>query len=274
MLTYTTATLAAVSALVSGAVLEILPEGGPQRAASPSTAATQDRRVTAQFQTAPVAEVMRWLRTQGVNFAASQGELPDTRITLNIVDQPLRDALRAVAAALGGRWERTGQIYVFRKGPEARFEFDGPDVRVRSMESDEMQRMSERMRRIFEEGRSRPIEGLDAERFRAMGEEIRKQMEEMMKDLPSRDRLPAMPKFERGSGPGGTRIMLGQADIRKLVEGLTAEQWAKHERQGYLTFEDLTSEQRRHVTVPSGDTWSLSFSIDGKTLNLRSGRDQ
>lgn len=75
------------------------------------------QKVSASFNHAAVSDVMDWLTKNGVSFVADDGDLPkDETITLNVQDQPLDDVLNAVASALGGHWERKGQVRVFRKG--------------------------------------------------------------------------------------------------------------------------------------------------------------
>jgi hypothetical protein len=84
--------------------------------ATVSQAATQ-KRVSVSFERAPVRDVIDWLTKQGVSFMMTDTQIPtDKRISINVVNQPLEDVLNALASSLGGRWERRGNILVFRSG--------------------------------------------------------------------------------------------------------------------------------------------------------------
>ncbi|MGI8923042.1 MAG: hypothetical protein ACR2HJ_03220 [Fimbriimonadales bacterium] len=68
--------------------------------------------------------------------------------------------------------------------------------------------------------------------------------------------------------PPATRF--GGSDIPKLIGSLSAQQKARHERQGYLTPSDLTPEQRRFAgQLPDMGAWTLTYVIDGKKLTLK-----
>ena len=65
--------------------------------------------------------------------------------------------------------------------------------------------------------------------------------------------------------------ILDDAKIRQLMESLTEEQRAKHELRGHLTLGDLTDAQREIVKdLPADGTWSISYSIDGQKITLKS----
>jgi hypothetical protein len=282
VLTHITASIAALAAATLGTnfAVEAEPQAKEVKLSAVQATRALQRNVTVRFDNAPVAEVVKWLGAQGVSFAISQDELPSGRITLNIVDQPLSDSLKAIAAALGGRWERTGDIHVFRKGmgnvfapsrmsiPEIRpgqqFEPFSPEARAKLQE----QLLKERS--VF--GKE------EMERVQAM----RKQMEEMLKtrgefrvEGPEGLKLREMIQGERLKGLMGDRIAVSRlqtGDLKQLLESLTPEQREKHERQGYLGFEDLTPAQQRMLNVKGDGNWTVSYSADGKKITIRSGK--
>ena len=76
-----------------------------------------EQRVSADFKHAAVSDVLDWLSKNGINFATADSELPkDATITLSAKDMPLSQVLDSIASALGGHWERRGDMRVFRKG--------------------------------------------------------------------------------------------------------------------------------------------------------------
>ncbi len=107
-------TTLAVLAGLSGALFLNAPlcQGAP-----PQARAAADGKLTLVFSNVQVTEVLERLKTQGVNFVVGQGELEANRtITLNLIDQPREVAMDLLAEALGGRWERRGEVYLYRKG--------------------------------------------------------------------------------------------------------------------------------------------------------------
>ena len=112
-----------VWSLAAAAVLVGAPAGLHRQPAqagavpAPAVEVQAEQRVSADFQHASVADVMDWLTKNGANFVAADSELPkDATITLNAKDVPMRELLDAIASALGGHWERQGNMRVFRKG--------------------------------------------------------------------------------------------------------------------------------------------------------------
>jgi hypothetical protein len=74
-------------------------------------------KVSAKFRNAKVNDVLDWLEHQGISFVMGENMVrPDQTVTLNIVDQPAGDVADAIAAALGGHWDRRGNIRVFQPG--------------------------------------------------------------------------------------------------------------------------------------------------------------
>lgn len=69
-----------------------------------------------------VAEAAKWLTSQGISFVISDANLSQKKIMINMVDQPLRDAVQAIGDALGGTWSKRGNVYVFQGGHQMFFD--------------------------------------------------------------------------------------------------------------------------------------------------------
>ena len=68
-----------------------------------------------------VADVVKWLTSQGISFAISDATLGQKKIMINMVDQPLRDVVQAIGEALGGTWAKSGNVYAFKPGHQMFF---------------------------------------------------------------------------------------------------------------------------------------------------------
>ncbi len=63
-----------------------------------------------------VSDVAKWLTEQGISFVISDQNLAQRKLMINLVDQPLKDAVAAIGEALGGTWVKKGDVYVFQSG--------------------------------------------------------------------------------------------------------------------------------------------------------------
>lgn len=184
--------------------------------------AAQTRRVSASFDNASVADVMKWLTKQGYDFSASDTDLPkDAHITLHVKDKPLGDVLAAIGSSLGGHWDRQGSIYVFRKGGRSGITwaapgevFGTPDMDkawVKGMQMDakdsqawakamekqaaEMQKLGTKMQGMQEfKFDSKALAEKNAENSKVWAKEMAKQAEEMKK-LGTKLRFETAPTF-------------------------------------------------------------------------------
>ncbi len=87
--------------------------------------AALDRAVTVDFKDASITEVLNWLAEKGVNFVADTGNAKqNAKLTMHIVNRPIREVLDAVAATFGGKWEKRGSTFAFVSGS------DNPLLRV------------------------------------------------------------------------------------------------------------------------------------------------
>ena len=73
--------------------------------------------VSVRFTNAKAKEVFGWLQKKNVNFVVDDSQLPANKtITLNLQNQAMEDVLEAIGSALGGRFEKRKDIYVFQAG--------------------------------------------------------------------------------------------------------------------------------------------------------------
>lgn len=75
-----------------------------------------DKKVSANFQSATVADVLKWVSKQGVNFVVNDEELKPKRVTMNLKDVKLHEALSGLADVLGAHWQTKGSMLVLRAG--------------------------------------------------------------------------------------------------------------------------------------------------------------
>lgn len=130
-------------------------------------------RVSASFNQASVREVLDWLSKNGVSFVAADGDFAkDATVTLNVRNQPASDIADAIAQALGGHWQRRGEIMVFRKGGHD-FMFSGPGA----MTMPRVQGFP-----LSEGGQMFRFEGPDGKK--TMGIEMQRSMEKLHEALP------------------------------------------------------------------------------------------
>ena len=75
-----------------------------------------DRLVSVQFNNSSAGDVIKWLSKQNVNFVANVDKLPKSKITMNVNQVPLHEALETVAESLGGSWQVRGTTLIFQSG--------------------------------------------------------------------------------------------------------------------------------------------------------------
>lgn len=92
--------------------------GFDQARQAPEPAARQDQgRLSMSFSDATVGQVLDWLKSKGVDFVVSDEQVDkDSHISINLNNQPLAAVMDALGRAWNGRFERQGDIWVFRKG--------------------------------------------------------------------------------------------------------------------------------------------------------------
>lgn len=140
------------------------------RAAAPAPAMTQTRlwvmapqgapelqkKVTVAFEAAPLGDVLRWVKSQGLNFAvAPDAGFVNRKLTLSVRGVPISDVLEAIAEAYGGEWVQRGTIQVLanRGGVGAAPRIASPadlPLRIREMVPRIQSEQHEAMRRAIE----------------------------------------------------------------------------------------------------------------------------
>lgn len=127
--------MAAVSTVIAGGYVAQQTEAAHSKPQAPiqfaSYVTEQDlnRRVSVDID-GTFADVLKWLKQQNVDFVIADDASAKRRISLHMHDKPLREAMDAVAKALGGEWERENDTYVFQSGSQGMF-FKGemPDMK-------------------------------------------------------------------------------------------------------------------------------------------------
>lgn len=115
--------MAAVSTVIAGGYVAQQTEAAhskpqaPIQFASYVTEQDLDRRVSVDID-GNFSDVLKWLKQQNVDFVIADESVGKRRISLHMHDKPLREAMDAVAKALGGEWERENDTYVFQSGPQ------------------------------------------------------------------------------------------------------------------------------------------------------------
>lgn len=72
----------------------------------------QDRRVTVRIN-GTLEDVIKWLGDNGVSFVLENKDLSGRKLTINLVNQPIEDAIAAIADALDVSYTKKGDIYAF-----------------------------------------------------------------------------------------------------------------------------------------------------------------
>ncbi|HMS53932.1 MAG TPA: hypothetical protein PKA27_00900 [Fimbriimonadaceae bacterium] len=292
----------------------------PQEDVKPPSVALQAKRVSVNFKNATLQEVTDWLSSHGLSYVMKI-EPGDARLTINIVDQPLKDAANAIAEAMGGRWVQSGNVFTFTKGSrnmvftrgleldeqglaklkelkgldekalqehlgkikELRidpknfqgFTWEGKDMKP--LDEKAMKELEQRLGKIKEF----KFDPKEMKGFKFEGKEFKPFDEKSMKEFNER-----MEKWSKEIGKDGKAFVwdgkalegfkmdeglaLRMQDLDKLMESITKDQWALHEKQGHLKWSDLTPAQQKMMGNGKADkNWSVSISKDGKTLNFK-----
>ena len=259
------------------------------------------REVTVDFQAAPAKEVFEWLGQNHYSFVAKEGTF-DGRLTVKIHGKPLSDAAEAIAKAMGGHWERSGDIFTLVPGPKtAPWDFAIPSTLVPFSDKDTNPL-------LFKEFKLLPKD------FTQMSPEMLKELKDMKVVMPDMKALKDMKVYMPDSkqmkdmldlelkmskdfakiAPDPKRMKelevraqdlakayAGDAkafsfksqNIGDLMASITKAQWELQAKQGYLKSSDLTAAQRKMLgsETVKGD-WTITFSVDGKTLTIKGGK--
>ncbi len=291
------------------------------RASAPTQAdSALDKRVTKSLDSVTLKEALSALAEQGLSFVVIENDkAQNVRITIHVVDQPLRDVMDAIASAYGGHWSRKGSVYILSDGRNseaqfAPFEWRGFDRNALGqhelpkdlMKKDsgaaalvlpkELMKDDEMKLQILNPEIQKKIESATQEAMKArdMNPEMQKKIESAMQEaMKARDMNPEMQKKIESAMQEAMKArvldstLMGEPkmlsnemrlfsfpsgqNFDKLLGSLTPQQKSLMAKRGYLTPKDLTKTQLGYLgKLPEGADWSVSISIGGKTLKLRS----
>ena len=239
----------------------------------------QDGKVTIRLNDATPAQVFDQLRAAGLNFVVeTSGIEKGKRLTLNLQGQPADKALSAVAEALGLSVAKKGDVYTLRPGWGGMV---APEVWAGEMPKDWEKRMEG-----FRIAPRAWAFGPDGE-FNFEGKELtpeqREKLEKALKDLPNvkieiDKALQDLPKISAEAREAMDKAMAERArafkfegaNLTKIMETLTKEQWELHEKQGHLKPSDLTPAQRELLGAKGEGDFSITIDKDGKKLTIKS----
>ncbi|MDX2064978.1 MAG: STN domain-containing protein [Fimbriimonadaceae bacterium] len=248
--------------------------------------ALETKRVSAKFNQANARDIVNWLTSNGVNFVLDDDELPIKKsISMNLVNQPLGEVLQAIGTALNGRFVRRGEIYVFRPGvdPEAFFWAPGRSPRLPSPMPP--------IPPLTKEQRKGLLDQEGTQRFEFNREEFEKAFKDFDKKFNSEEFRKAFKDFEtkfdaeafgkqfkdlefrmESDFPRAFGVVpdVNGTNIDALLKSLTKAQKEKQAKQGYLTPEDLTAEQRRMLSKDLKGEYTIEIRRDGQVFRLQS----
>lgn len=255
-----------------------LEEASPQDAKVEATGQSGlDRRVSMAFSDAPLTDVLARLSQEGLSFVADSSSFsPSARLTISIQDKPLKAVMDAIADVFNAKWSEKDGVYILKRiwaSPNMGLTETLPQdfwESLPKMEGD--LDLKDFMKRFFGD----EVFKFEGWRFMPkMDQEFDfkgylKQFEDL-KLMPGDEK--AFEKLRESLKDREFRFSFGGMNLKPLMDSLTDDQWAKHQSQGYLTLDDLTDAQKKLVgKLPSGDAWSITLSIDGRSLTLRSSK--
>lgn len=243
----------------------------------------QDGKVTIRLNDATPQQVFDQLRAAGLNFVVeTNGIEKGKRLTLNLQGQPADKALAAVAEALGLSVAKKGDVYTLKPGWGG---IVAPEVWSGEMPKDwekEWSEHAERFRvapRVWAFGPKGEFNFEGKELTPEQREKIEKALEDLpdvkieidraLKDLP---KIPAEAResIDKAMADRARAFKFEGANLTKVMESLTNEQWELHERQGHLKPSDLTPAQRELLGAKGEGDFSITIDKDGKKLTIKS----
>ncbi len=232
-----------------------------------------DRKVTVKFNNASAGDVLKWLTKQNVNFVANTDTLPKSKITVNLSNVPLHEALGAVADALGGAWMVKGSTLIFHTGgvrfsPFAttrNYTFPSEGFRTIDPRAFKMQPLEGRaFAYSFDEKAYKDLgklKGLDGKTFNYQFDD--KAFKELKRFNEKDDAL------GRINGTFGFK----KVDAKKFLDSMSATQKDLMKKQGYLKVSDLTEDQKKMIfDNPIGELpkeFTFMLNLDGQKVIIK-----
>ncbi|HWD37460.1 MAG TPA: hypothetical protein VG944_01310 [Fimbriimonas sp.] len=249
-----------------------------------SSQGENSKLVSVTFRNARVGDVLSWLDRHGVSYVVDDGAVKQRSITVNIKNQPLRDVIDALGSALGGHWERRGQIHIFVAGPGffgtygamspwldgKSFKNGFPDKNIKEWTTPDGKQFKfwatpngqgqfspDKSFKLF----TTPDKNFKFENgkgwFTPDGKEFK---------LWS---TPDGKSFNFGKGDGV--FFMKHVDYDSLLKSLTDKQKDLEKSQGYLTLDDLTPKQREMLGIDhQSGNFEFVFEKDGQKLTIKS----
>lgn len=241
----------------------------------PLQAPTPDKRVSASMNNASMDDVLEWLRRTGVNFVIDAGDpAARARLNINVNNQPLKDVMDAIAEALGGEWQKNGDVYSLRSGHG--FEAAPPAMgELQMFDEGEMRAWGEHLAPKIRE-HLRGMEGFEnfeelapliEKQFGEMGPGFEKRMHELAPKLEKLKDLELELKGLDELPPMHFR-MLDDENVSKLLKSITPKQKELMKSRGHLTPDDLTSDQKAMLEEFGGLRGNLSLHRDGDKIRI------
>lgn len=179
--------------------------------------------------------------------------------------------MKAWAEKFAKQFGEDGKARVFMMPPDSIKEFKMDSKSAAELEK-HMKELHEKLgKELGKDGRVFQFK-LDEKSLSELKEELKnmpkidkEQMDKLREEMGKMHAIP----FDGKQMPRDA-IKIGGGDIRELMKSLTPAQWAKHEKQGYLTPADLSAPQRKIIgDLPNSSVFSITVMVDGKKLTIK-----
>lgn len=242
-------------------------------------------------------QLMDWMKSSGMNFVLESGHLPkDKTYSVHLNNVSPDSAIEAVATALGMAWTKKGDVYVLKPSS---FDFT-PFFHEgnQSLPFPNGQMLPMNPERFFKEEEMKNFQGFKFEMDEKSISKMKKLMEEDLanikpftseewkkieKDLAELRLNQQSMQDEVRSGvfkdlkelkalevPG---VFIRGEQIEKLISSLSQVQKEKMKKNGYLTADDLNSDQRKLLgELPKEGTFEIRLSTEKGEIVLRGGK--
>jgi hypothetical protein len=219
-----------------------------------------DKVISLRLENKSAADILKALAKYNVSFVVKNDSLPKEKVTLNLVDVPLSEALESIGDALGGHWDVRGKTLTFRSHQNMSWS-------------------------PFPQGAMAPLHGFAAPAAIAKLEERIAPMQERLaqdKAMQGRvmEKLAVVEKRLDGTMKSLERVHLaddifgdGKQDPEKFLKSLTDGQKKMLKEAGHLHFKDLTKEQMGFLNIkklPAPEMkLMITFSVDKETVTIK-----
>lgn len=198
-----------------------------------------DKKISIKATNVTAAKISELLTKHGVNFVIRDKDVSAEKLTINLNNVPLHEALEVIGETLGGYWEAKGSTLVFKKG--AMFSFApameglGQFKDMKLLEGLPMMPPAE-----FPKDFAKIRE--ESSRMREQGARMREQAAKM--------REQSAKVREEASQARAEAAAKRKEQIEKFRSSLTPEQKNLMKKRGYLIGkDDLTKEQRELLNI-------------------------